>query len=156
MLIQAVDPEAPSAREAMAHYFAELDRRFPGGFDAADQGSADASELRPPGGTFVVGLVGEAVAACGGLRTIGDGIGEIKRMWVDPHRRGLGLGSQLLRHLELVSAGLGHRTVRLDTHDNLTEALALYRRRGYLQIERYNDNPYARCWFEKTLNAAAR
>ena len=135
----------------MAHYFAELDRRFPGGFDAADQGASDAFELRPPGGTFVVGLVDEAVAACGGVRTIADGVGEIKRMWVDPDRRGLGLGSRLLGHLEALSAGLGHRIVRLDTNDNLTEALALYRRRGYREIERYNDNPYARCWFEKTL-----
>lgn len=149
--MHTVDPESQPAREALAHYFSELNRRFPDGFDAADQGSADAFELRSPGGTFVVGRVDEVVAACGGVRTIGAGIGEIKRMWVDPDRRGRGLGSQLLEHLESLSAELGHRIVRLDTNDTLTEALALYRRRGYREIERYNDNPYARCWFEKTL-----
>ena len=149
--MQRVDPESESARTAMAQYFSELDARFPGGFDAAGQGSPDAFELRPPDGAFVVGLIDDVVVACGGVRTIGDRIGEIKRMWVDPDRRGLGLGSQLLAHLESVSADLGHRVVRLDTNDNLTEALTLYRRRGYREIERYNDNPYARCWFEKSL-----
>lgn len=155
MLLQTVDPRSPEASGAVANYFAELDRRFPGGFDATDQSSGDPAEFRPPGGAFVIGLVDDAVAACGGVRTIGDGIGEIKRMWVDPDRRGLGLGTRLLRHLESLSAGLGHRIVRLDTNDNLTEALALYRRRGYREIERYNDNPYALCWFEKDLRAAA-
>ncbi|GAB3917133.1 hypothetical protein GCM10011575_32490 [Microlunatus endophyticus] len=152
MLLQTVDPDAPAAVATVARYFAELNERLPGGFDAMGPGyGSGAAELRPPNGAFVVGLVDGQPAACGGVRTIGDGIGEIKRMWIDPQRRGLGLGSRLLAHLEALSAGLNHRIVRLDTNDNLTEALRLYRRRGYREIEPYNDNPYARCWFEKQL-----
>lgn len=149
--LEVVDPESDLARIAVEQYFAELARRFPDGFDAGDQGTADAATLRPPGGAFVVAISGGVPVACGGVRTLAAGIGEIKRMWVDPARRGAGLGSRLLRHLESVSAGLGHRVVRLDTNDSLTEAIAMYRSRGYRTIERYNDNPYARCWFEKDL-----
>ena len=89
--------------------------------------------------------------ACGGIQTIGDAVGEVKRMWVSSEWRGAGLGSRLLRHLETVAVSLGHRVVRLDTNDTLVEAIAMYERAGYRQVPRYNDNPYARFWFEKSL-----
>ncbi len=154
----SVDPGSPAALTAVSAYFAELDQRFPDGFDAGDQGAKDADLLSPPNGVFVVALAsggesdGERVG-CGGVQTIVADIayGEIKRMWVHPDWRGAGLGSRLLRHLESLAAGLGHRTVRLDTNDTLVEAVAMYRRAGYTEIERYNDNPYARHWFEKSL-----
>lgn len=148
---EIMDPESAPARDAVDRYFAELGRRFPTGFDATGRPAADAATLRPPGGAFIVVMNDGVPIGCGGVRTLADGVGEIKRMWVDPGRRGAGLGSRLLRQLESVSAGLGHRIVRLDTNDNLTEAIAMYRKHGYREIERYNDNPYARCWFEKQL-----
>ena len=92
-----------------------------------------------------------APVACGGVRDLGDGVGEIKRMWVHDGWRGAGLGARLLRRLEEVSAEMGHRTVRLDTNGTLTEAIAMYERAGYRAIERYNDNPYAQAFFEKRL-----
>lgn len=46
---------------------------------------------------------------------------------------------------------MGNHTVRLDTNSVLQEAIALYASSGYREIGRYNDNPYARHWFEKTL-----
>jgi DNA-binding MarR family transcriptional regulator/GNAT superfamily N-acetyltransferase len=156
--MQTVDPESGPAKEAVGRYFDELDRRFPGGFDFVDQGADDAVMLRAPAGAFVVALSDGAPVACGGVRSLDDEagpatakIGEIKRMWVDPGWRGAGLGSRLLSHLETLSAGLGHTVVRLDTNDTLTEAVALYRSAGYAEIQRYNDNPYARFWFEKHL-----
>ena len=147
-----VDPRSDDARAAMAAYFAELDARFPGGFDPGDALDGGADALAPPGGTFLVGRDADRVVACGGVQTIGDGVGEIKRMWVDAARRGQGIGVQLLAELEARSAGLGHRTVRLDTNGELLEAIALYRRAGYLEVERYNDNPYAEHFFEKRLD----
>ena len=143
----------------MAAYFAELDARFPDGFDAAGQSTKDTHLLSAPSGAFVVALRDDepqgAALACGGVQTItgADGVtyGEIKRMWVSPDARGLGLGSRLLRHLEGVAADLGHTVVRLDTNDTLVEAIGMYRRAGYAEIERYNDNPYARHFFEKRI-----
>ncbi|MBO0812548.1 MAG: GNAT family N-acetyltransferase [Microlunatus sp.] len=151
MVLETVDPESAAAREAVSRYFAELAARFPGGFATDDQTVADSATLRPPGGLFVVATRDGRPVGCGGVRTVAEGIGEIKRMWVDPDSRGAGIGSRLLRRLESLSAGLGHRIIRLDTNDTLTEAIAMYRNRGYREIERYNDNPYARCWFEKVL-----
>jgi ribosomal protein S18 acetylase RimI-like enzyme len=74
-------------------------------------------------------------------------------MWVHPGWRGAGLGSRLLRHLEQVTRELGRHTVRLDTNGTLVEAIAMYERAGYRHIERYNDNPYAQAWFEKSLTS---
>ena len=64
---------------------------------------------------------------------------------------GAGLGARLLRHLEDLARARGHAVIRLDTHDTLVEAIAMYKRAGYRSIERYNDNEWARCWFEKPL-----
>jgi DNA-binding MarR family transcriptional regulator/predicted N-acetyltransferase YhbS len=149
--LETVDPRSPAARAAVGEYFAELDRRFPGGFDAGEQSATDAQRLSPPAGAFVVATSDGEPVACGGVQTIGDGVGEIKRMWVHPDWRGAGLGSRLLRHLEGVCRELGHAVVRLDTNGTLTEAVAMYERAGYREIERYNDNPYAERFFAKRL-----
>ena len=95
-------------------------------------------------------MAGQPVG-CGALQAIGPGIGEIKRMWVADDVRGQGIGRRLLAELEARSAAVGHRVVRLDTNGELNEAIALYTRSGYAEIERYNDNPYAQRFFEKPL-----
>ncbi|HSP04128.1 MAG TPA: GNAT family N-acetyltransferase [Acidimicrobiales bacterium] len=148
---EVVDPHSADARAAMAAYFDELDGRFPTGFDPGDARTGDDAALAPPSGAFVLARQDDRVVACGGIQTIGDGIGEIKRMWVADDVRGQGLGRRLLAELEARSAALGHRVVRLDTNGALTEAIALYVRSGYAEIERYNDNPYAQRFFEKPL-----
>ncbi|HAS11859.1 MAG TPA: uroporphyrinogen-III synthase [Acidimicrobiaceae bacterium] len=148
---EVVDPQSADARAAMAAYFDELDARFPTGFDPGDARTGDDAALAPPGGAFVLARQGDRVVACGGVQTIGDDMGEIKRMWVAGDVRGQGLGRKLLAELEARSAALGHRLVRLDTNGELTEAIALYERSGYVEVERYNDNPYAQRFFEKPL-----
>lgn len=148
-----VDPRTPAARAAVAQYFAELDARFADGFDVA---AAEADDLADPDlheTRFVLATSDGEPVACGGVRELAPGIGEIKRMWVHAGWRGAGLGARLLRHLEGVSASMGHRVVRLDTNGTLTEAVAMYERAGYRAIERYNDNPYAQAFFEKALSA---
>ena len=149
--LDVVDPAGPPARTAVEAYFAELDRRFPAGFDPGDAATADVAAMRPPAGAFVLASSDGQPVACGGVQTIGDRIGEVKRMWVHDAWRGAGLGSRLLRRLEDEARALGHRTVRLDTNGTLTEAIEMYGRAGYRPIERYNDNPYAQAWFEKAL-----
>ncbi len=146
-----VDPTAAVAVEAVDHYFAELDRRFPTGFDATGARADDAVAMAPGNGTFVVATSDGRPVACGGVQTIGEGVGEIKRMWVHPDWRGAGLGARLLRHLEQRCVELGHGVVRLDTNGTLVEAIAMYERAGYRPVPRYNDNPYAQAWFEKNL-----
>ncbi len=151
---EEVDPHSEEARAAMAAYFAELDARFPSGFEPGTD--ADLGAMAPPTGSFLLAREGGRVVGCGGVQTIGDGVGEVKRMWVHDGSRGTGLGTRLLGALEERCAALGHRLVRLDTNGELVEALALYRRAGYREIDRYNDNPYAERFFEKPLGPAAQ
>lgn len=151
--IDQVNPGSPAARKAVGYYFAELNRRF--GFDAAGEADKDAVALSPPTGVFLVASSDGEPVACGGVQTIGPGIGELKRMWVHGGWRGAGLGSRLLRRLEAAAAGLGHTIARLDTNEALTEAIAMYQHAGYRRVPRYNDNPWATHFFEKPLDGPA-
>ncbi|EAU69488.1 transcriptional regulatory protein PadR- [Stigmatella aurantiaca DW4/3-1] len=154
--LRNVSPGDPLAAEAVGRYFAELDARFPGGFDPGDAATTDAASMGAGAGIFVVATSDGQPVACGGVQQIGEGVGEIKRMWVHPEWRGAGLGSRLLLHLEEEAARLGHTRICLDTHDTLTEAIAMYARAGYAPVERYNDNPYARHWFAKDVPRRGR
>ncbi len=147
---EVVDPTTPAATAAMDAYFAELDERFPTGFDPGPAAVGDM--IAATQGAFVLASSDGRPVACGGVRSLGGEVCEIKRMWVHRDRRGAGLGSRLLRHLEATAAGLGYVTVRLDTNGALSEAIAMYARAGYRSIERYNDNPYAQAFFEKDLS----
>lgn len=149
--IEAADPAGADARACIDAYLRELDERFETGFDASVGPSADPQELVPPSGVLLLARLDDAALACGALKVIGPGIGEIKRMWVSPNARGLGIAQRLLDALEAQARDMRLATLRLDTNRTLTEARALYARNGYREIDRYNDNPYADHWFEKQL-----
>lgn len=149
--IEPVDVRDADAIAAVQRYFAEIGARF--GFDPGDAATADAAGISPPRGVFLLARDGDRVAGCGGVQPHTKRIGEIKRMWVDPVWRGCGLGSRLLTVLEEQAAGLGYREVYLDTNGTLVEAIAMYERAGYTQIERYNDNPFAEHWFRKPIRS---
>lgn len=146
-----VDARTPEARAAVTDYFAELAARFPGGFEAGDALDSDAVSFDAPDGAFVVASDGTDVVGCGGLLRLDATTAEIKRMWIHPQWRGVGLGRRLLAHLESVAVEKGRSTVVLDTNATLVEAIAMYQRAGYRAIDRYNDNPYAQRWFAKDL-----
>ena len=99
---------------------------------------------------MIARLDGRAVG-CGGLRALDERTGEIKRMWIAPEARGLGLARRLLAALEARALEAGLTRVRLDTNRALGEAQSLYRKAGYRETARYNDNVYADFWFEKVL-----
>ncbi|MDP9026992.1 MAG: GNAT family N-acetyltransferase [Actinomycetota bacterium] len=75
----------------------------------------------------------DAVMACGGLQWLDARTAEIKRMWVDPVWRGRGLAGRLLAFLEQTALESGRPIVRLDTNTVLLEAIALYRKSGYVE-----------------------
>jgi DNA-binding MarR family transcriptional regulator len=151
--VAVADPASADARWCLAHYFAELDERFESGFDPARTLPADSEELVPPSGAFVLARFNGQPAGCGALKSLDQDVGEIMRMWVDRAHRGLGIGGRILDALEEQAAALGRRTVRLYTNRSLDEAKAMYRARGYVEIDRYNDDPYADHFFEKWLAA---
>ncbi|MDR7085792.1 GNAT superfamily N-acetyltransferase [Aeromicrobium panaciterrae] len=150
--LDLVDPGSAEAREAVAAYLLELDQRFEEGFDPSEA-AGDEEKFGGDHGVFLVAILDGKVVGCGGLTTIGEGVAEIKRMWVAKDARGRGLAGRIRRRLEELAVELGHDVVRLDTNRALTNAIEMYRAAGYADIERYNDNPYADFWFEKRLTS---
>ena len=153
--IDEIDPADPSARYCLHEYFDELDRRFDTGFDPGVSRRADPDEMRAPAGTFLIARLREEPVGCGGLKFHGDQPAEIKRMWVAPTARGLGVGRRVLDELERRAAAHGCRMVQLDTNGTLVEAIGMYRAGGYREVAAFNDEPYADHWFEKRLMPSA-
>jgi DNA-binding MarR family transcriptional regulator len=148
--VDVESPDTPDAKRCLARYFDELADRFDAGFDPARGISASAAELTPPAGYFVIArLRGDAVG-CGALKRH-RAFGEVKRMWVDPSTRGLGIGRHLLARLEQLARAAKLPKLRLETNRSLSEAQALYRSYGYREVPAFNDEPYAHHWFEKRL-----
>ena len=77
--------------------------------------------------------------------------GECKRLYVQPAARGHRIADKLMDALEDFAQSRGLRWIYLDSHDGLKAAIALYRRRGYVPCERYNDNPQATVFLRKNI-----
>ncbi|MDQ6817065.1 MAG: GNAT family N-acetyltransferase, partial [Actinomycetota bacterium] len=149
--ITVVDPEHPDARYCLAEYVAELNRRSERGFDPSVGATVLPHEVRPPAGQFFVAyLRGEAIG-CGAVKHHADAPTEIKRMWIAPRARGLGLGRRLLEKLEACALASGAQVARIETSAVLTEALAMYRSAGWVEVPAFNGEPFADHWFEKAL-----
>jgi len=151
--IAVVDPADRDARFCLGECVAELGRRFDTGFDPALSISATLDELRPPAGLFLVATLRGDPVGCGALKLHGREPAELKRMWVGESVRGFGIGRRLLIELERRAAAAGATVLRLETNASLTEAIDLYRSAGYVEVEAFNDEPYAHHWFEKQLDA---
>jgi DNA-binding MarR family transcriptional regulator len=143
------DATSADARWCLGHYFAELAERFEESFEPAKTLPTGADDL------FLLARFDGQPAGCGVLKALTDDTGEILRMWVDRAHRGLGVAGRILDALEQQASARGHTKVRLYTNRSLAEAKAMYGGRGYVEIPRYNDDPYADHWFEKRLSASS-
>lgn len=155
--LEPCDPSHPHAQASLDAYFAELDARFEGGFDRRLGAPDDPAELVPPAGLVLVATLDGKPVGCGVVRVHRHGDGtieyaELKRIWISPAVRGLGLGRRMLRELERGAADAGARVVRLDTNRVLHEAIAMYRSAGYREIPAFTAHPYAHHWFEKAVD----
>ena len=146
------DPRSADARWCLEQYFAELDGRFETGFDPSISISADAEELTPPAGALLIARARGRAVGCGAIKFHPDAPAELKRMWVAPEARGVGLGRRILQELERLAEDHGVQVVRLETNRALSEAIALYRGSGFREVAAFNDEPYAHHWFEKRLS----
>ncbi len=140
--LAAEDPTSEAARVCLTRYFAEIDERFEAGF-------SENVALPFDSGVFIVARLRGEPIGCGALKTATPP--EIKRMWVAPEARGLGVGRRILAELERHAVEQGAAAIRLETNRVLGEAQQLYRSSGYVEVEPFNDEPYAHYWFTKTL-----
>lgn len=154
--LAVLDPAHPDAAHCLRSYGAELGELFEGGFDPANSLLPDPGELRAPYGLFLVARLHGEPVGCGGIKLPAGAPAEIKRLWVSPRVRGLGLARRLLAELEERAVRHGSDLVRLDTNRALEATTRLYRSSGYTEVPAFNDEPYAHHWFEKRLIPKAR
>jgi DNA-binding MarR family transcriptional regulator/GNAT superfamily N-acetyltransferase len=149
--ITVVDPETDVAQHCLRQYFTEINSRFATGFDPAAALPTEPEAMRAPRGLFVVASLHGKPVGCGAVKFHANGLAEIKRVWISPEVRGSGLGRRMLATLEMHAAEHGATVIHLDSNAALTEAIALYRASGYVEVEPFNSEPYAHFWFEKHL-----
>jgi DNA-binding MarR family transcriptional regulator/GNAT superfamily N-acetyltransferase len=118
-----------------------------------DASAAIQKIIDAPGSGVWLAYLGEKVVGCVMLRALGSipSAGECKRLYVKPAARGHRIAHMLLDALEDFARNNGLRWVYLDSYDDLKVAIALYRKRGYVSCERYNDNPQATVFLRKNI-----
>ncbi|MHC2250443.1 DNA-binding MarR family transcriptional regulator [Bradyrhizobium embrapense] len=149
--LHEMDPRSEAARYCLGEYYAELARRFKQGFDVKLSRDPNAKDMVRPRGSFIVAMSDGLPIGCVGLKGTSGEYAEIKRLWVAPAARGLGLGRRLMDAAESAARELDIAVLRLDTNSALAEAGQLYRRTGWTEIPRFNDDPYPDLFFEKHL-----
>ena len=129
MIEIAAEPfESPDAVELMAELRLELNERYGGDLEPGQKPSAGDVTV------FVVAREDGTALGCGALRSLGEPVVEIKRMYVRPDARGRGIGAAILAELEREAVARGFRVVRLETGPMQPEAINLYARAGYREI----------------------
>jgi ribosomal protein S18 acetylase RimI-like enzyme len=94
-------------------------------------------------------LVGGVLSALGFLLSVKGA--KIFRLWIAPAARGVGLARRLMTTAEQAAKSLGITTLRLDTNSTLFETVGLYRAMSWVEIDRFNNDPYPDLFFEKHL-----
>jgi GNAT superfamily N-acetyltransferase len=132
----------------------ELEQHLAPFYPATSRHGYSVDKLIKQGVAFFVTRVDGVPAGCGGVQFFDNEYGELKRMFVRPQFRGLGLAKLMLEHLEQYTHEHGINLLRLETGIHQKEAIGLYERMGYQNIPHfgeYTDDPLSR-FFEKQIN----
>ena len=118
-----------------------------------DDSAAMEKIIAEPSSGMWLAYLEEQPVGCVVLRKLGSipFAGECKRLYVRPAARGHHLGDRMLDAQEEFARSQGLQWIYLDSYDDLKTAIALYRRRGYVDCERYNDNSQASIFLCKSL-----
>lgn len=95
----------------------------------------------PPEGRLLLAVKADEAAGCVALRALEPGVCEMKRLFVRPAYRGLGVGGLLVDQVIREAKSVGYDRILLDTLPSMTSALALYRRLGFREIAPYRNSP---------------
>lgn len=142
--------DGPAGRALLAAFFDEIVPLYPGWSPGAGP-TAEPHEVTPPRGCFLVAYDSDGPIGCVAVKKLDEHTGEIKRLYVAPNARRVGVARRLLGAIEDAAREFGCEVVRLDTGDKQPASLSLFRATGYVAIGDYNGNPYASYWMEKRL-----
>lgn len=108
----------------------------------------------PPKGCIIVAPTSSELAGCIALKPIAEGVCEMKRMYVRPAYRGLGIARQLVTELLTFAQKAGYQSMKLDTLSTMTDAIGLYRSFGFVECAPYVFNPMENAlYFELILKS---
>ncbi len=139
----------PYDGSAAAALIADVQAEYVERYGGPDESPVDPAEFAAPGGTFLVGYLDGVPVACGGVRRVGPGLGELKRMFVRRGYRGRGLSRIMLGALEEAARSLGYSRLVLETGSRQPEAVQLYLSSGYEPTEpfgHYRCSPLSRSY----------
>ena len=149
--IECVSPLDPRAVVCLEAYYEELARNLKSGFDVNLSADPEASDMEHPRGAFLLAMLDGMPIGCIGLKGTDKGYAELKRLWIVPSARGMGLAKRMMTEAENEARGLGIKCLRLDTNSVLSDAVAMYHKLGWTEIERFNEDPYPDLFFEKDI-----
>lgn len=156
VLIEVVAPDGSAASQILRSYIDDVAGRYYGRHATDEEIDSALREdpsidLQLPSGVFLVARQRDAVLGCAGLRLLPERVGEVKRLFVTPLARGIGLGARLMGELERLARGHGLSVLRLDTRHDLVESRRLYATLGYQEVPAFNDGQYAEHWLAKPV-----
>jgi putative acetyltransferase len=122
-------------------------------FQNFDKELADLpGEYAPPKGRLLLGEFEGELAACVALHPLSEEICEMKRLYLRPNFRGKGLGRALANRVIQEAREIGYQRMRLDTVEpRMKDAVEMYRKIGFQEIEPYCDNPIAGALYMELL-----
>jgi pimeloyl-ACP methyl ester carboxylesterase/GNAT superfamily N-acetyltransferase len=142
--------DGPAAKVLVPDYVAEIRAMYPEWTPDVPP-RLTPEDVEPPAGRWVVAYRRTEPIGCAALKRLDDHTAEIKRVYVAPDARGLGVARAILARLERIAQDVGYAAVRMDTGARQPASAALFSSSGYEQIADYNGNPVAAYWFEKRL-----
>ena len=148
-VISAERADTADARLLISELEAHLDPLYP----KTSRHGYSIEKLMEQGVAFFVMRQDGVAAGCGGIELFGMEYGEVKRMYVRPQFRGLGLAKLMLDHLAAYARQHNIHLLRLETGIHQKEAMALYERMGFQRIPpfgTYKEDPLSR-FYEKQI-----
>jgi GNAT superfamily N-acetyltransferase len=143
-IVQAkFDNEIEEIRKLFREYetFLNVDLQFQ---NFEEELAALPGKYAPPEGILLLAMNGDKGLGCGALRRFGqrsENICEMKRLFVLPRARGLGLGRRLALMIIQAGARVGYSRMVLDTLEGLVQAMSLYESIGFVRTDPYYENP---------------
>ena len=151
-----IEPERPDSPDAVA-LIEELEALLAPQYPTESRHGLSVDRLIAESVAFFVVRYDGSPAGCGGIKLVGTGYGELKRMYVRPAFRGLGLAKGLVERLAAHACEHGVSLLRLETGIHQREAIGLYERMGFQRIPAfapYRPDPLSLC-FEKALSCGS-